>query len=452
MKIFGILRLGLSVMSVLTFQSSLRAATPDEVRAIAKDAWLYAFPMMESYNTWYSQAVDSSSPTYVGGFNMFRHYSKTFTSANHDVVTPNNDTPYSWAWLDLRAEPIVISVPEVPKDRYYVLQFIDLFTYNCAYIGSRATGNQAGDFLMVGPQWKGDVPTGFRRVFKSETQIVGILGRTQLNGPDDVENVRKVQAGYKLTPLSAFQNKPAPPAPAPLDYPLYDKTRATSHDFIGYLNFFLALAEPPHPSEVALRKIFEKIGIMSGKPWDASKVDAATLVAIDTGVREAQATLKGKIDVTVSSNGLFGSRKALGENYLKRATAAAMGLYGNDLAEAWYGGYVGDGSNLSHIHFSKDNLPPGKFFWSVTLYTLPDRFLYDNSLSRYSIGDRTKGLEYDKDGGLTLFVGHDSPGLDKESNWLPAPAGKYSFVARVYGPSEAAMTGQWKLPPLTAVK
>jgi hypothetical protein len=128
----------------------------------------------------------------VGGFNQFRHYSKAFTPANHDVVTPNNDTPYSWAWLDLRAEPIVISVPEVPRERYYVLQFIDLFTYNNAYIGSRATGNGAGDFLMVGPQWKGEVPAEVKKVFRSETQVVGILGRTQLNGPDDVENVKKV--------------------------------------------------------------------------------------------------------------------------------------------------------------------------------------------------------------------------------------------------------------------
>lgn len=436
----------------LTVLSSLHAATPEETRAIAKDAWLYAFPMMESYNTWYLQAVVKGSSTYIGGFNKFRHYSEAFTAANHDLVTLNNDTPYSWAWLDLRAEPIVISVPEVPIERYYVLQFIDLFTYNCAYIGSRSTGNEAGDFLMVGPRWKGEVPAGFKKVFNSETQIVGILGRTQLNGPEDVENVRKVQAGYKLTPLSAFQKKSAPPAAPALDFPPYNKAKAASHDFIGYLNFFLALAEPPHPKEVALRKRFGEIGIAPGKWWDASKLDAATLAAIDEGVKEAQATLKAKLDVTLSSNGLFGSREALGENYLTRAAAAAKGLYGNDLEEAWYGGSVGDGSKLSQVYFSKDQLPPAKFFWSVTLYTLPARFLYDNPLNRYSIGDRTKGLKYDNDGGLTLYVGHESPGPDKESNWLPAPTSKYSFVARVYGPSEAAKTGKWKLPAMTPVK
>ncbi len=439
-------------LSLITLVASARAATPGETKAIAREAWLYAFPMMESYNTWYAQAVVKDSPTYVGGFNQFRHYSQAFTPANHDVVTPNNDTPYSWAWLDLRAEPIVISVPEVPKDRYYVLQFIDLFTFNNAYIGSRSTGNEAGDFLMVGPQWKGETPPGLKKVFKSETQIVGILGRTQLNGPEDVDAVKKVQAGFRLTPLSAFTKSAAPPPAPALSFPPYDKAKAATHDFIGYLNFFLTLAEPPHPKEVALRKRFEEIGIAPGKAWDASKVDAATLAAIDAGVKEAQVELKAKIAQTHSSNGLFGSREAQGEHYLERGAAAAMGLYGNDLAEAWYGGVVADGTQLSQLHFTRDELPPAKFFWSVTLYTMPDRFLYDNSLHRYSIGDRTKGLKYDKDGGLTLYVGNQSPGADKESNWLPAPAAKYSFVARVYGPSEAAMKGKWKLPPLTPMK
>ncbi len=444
--------IALALGLALTIHTRAAEVTSTEVRAIAKEAWLYAFPMMESYNTWYAQAVDKDSPTYVGGFNKFRHYSQAFTPANHDVVTPNNDTPYSWAWLDLRAEPIVISVPEVPKDRYYVLQFIDLFTFNCAYIGSRSTGNEAGNFMMVGPQWKGEILPGFKKVFRVETQIIVILGRTQLNGADDVESVKEIQAGFKLTPLSAFEKTTPPPAPPALDFPKPDKSREATHDFITYLNFFLALAEPPHPKEIALRQRFEEIGIAPGKAWDASKVDAPTLAAINAGVEKGEAELKAKIAVTHSSNGLFGSRAAQGENYLDRSVAAAMGLYGNDLAEAWYGGFVGDGTKLQQMHFTKDQLPPGKFFWSVTLYTLPDRFLYDNSLNRYSIGDRTKGLHYDKDGGLAIYIGHESPGPEKENNWLPAPAAKYSFVARVYGPSEAAMTGKWKLPALTPVK
>jgi hypothetical protein len=217
------------------------------------------------------------------------------------------------------------------------------------------------------------------------------------------------------------------------------------------LNFLLQFTQPPDSSEVALMKRFAAIGIGPGLPFEASKVPAETLAAIDEGVKDAQAALAGKTKTTLSSNGLFGTRADLKNDYMTRAVAAEMGLYGNSLIEAWYGGYVGDGTRLSSIHFPAGKLPPAKFFWSMTLYTLPDRFLYANSLQRYSIGDRTLGIKPDADGGLTLYVGHGSPGKDKESNWLPAPNGKFSLVGRVYGPSKAAMEGTWKLPPLTPV-
>ena len=202
---------------------------------------------------------------------------------------------------------------------------------------------------------------------------------------------------------------------------------------------------------MAIRKRFEKIGIGPGKPWDASKVDPATLAAIDAGVKEGQAEIDALAAKTFSTNGLFGSRAQLKTNYLQRDVGAMKGLYGNSLEEAWYGGYVCDGSKPAIVHFTKANLPPAKFFWSMTMYTIPDRFLYANPINRYSIGDRTKGLQYGKDGSLTIYVSNASPGKDKESNWLPAPAAKCSLVARVYGPSKAAMSGAWKLPPLEPI-
>src|ERR1700722_10159955 len=174
------------------------AAAPPDARAIAKEAYLYAFAMLENYQTWYKQAVDAKSPEYVGGFGKYRHYSEPFTPANHDVVTPNNDTPYSWAWLDLRAEPWVLSVPAVPKSRYYVVQWVDLFTQNFAYVRVRSTGFGAGSYLIAGPKWHGSKPAGIRQVFQAETEIVGTLTRTALNGPEDVPNVRAIQAQYKL--------------------------------------------------------------------------------------------------------------------------------------------------------------------------------------------------------------------------------------------------------------
>jgi hypothetical protein len=405
--------------------------------------------MTESYQTWRKQAVDEKDPGYVGGFNRYRHYSEPFTPDNKDIVTPNNDTPYSWAWLDLRAEPMVISVPAVPKDRYYVMQWIDLFTQNFAYIGVRATGFESGTYMIAGPKWKGTTPPGIKHVFQAETEIVGTLTRTSLAGPEDVSKLKALQAQYKLQPLSQYLGKAAPAAPPPISFPPYDKKKARGADFIGYLNFFLQFAEPVDPSEVAIRKRFEKIGIAPGKPWDASKVDAATLAAIGDGVKDGQAAIDALAAKTFDTNGLFGSREQLKNNYLNRAVAAMKGLYGNSIEEAWYGGYLCDGSKPSMVRFTKETMPPAKFFWSMTMYTLPDRFLYANPLRRYSIGDRTKGLVYGKDGSLTIYVGNTSPGKDKETNWLPAPAGKCSLVARVYGPSEAAMTGKWKLPPLT---
>jgi hypothetical protein len=424
------------------------AAPPPDARAIAKEAYLYAFAMLENYQTWYKQAVDTNAPEYVGGFGKFRHYSEPFTPANHDVVTPNNDTPYSWAWLDLRAEPWVLSVPKVLKSRYYVVQWIDLFTQNFAYVGVRSTGFDAGNYLIAGPRWSGTKPKGIREIFHAETDIVGTLTRTALNGPEDVPNVRAIQAQYQLQPLSAFLHQPAPPPAPAISYPPYYKTKAQTHDFIVYLNFLLQFAEPPHPSELAMRKRFEKIGIGPGRSWDASKVDPALLSDIDAGIADAKEALTAMLATTSNSNRLFGPRSLLKNDYLTRDVAAAKGLYGNDLEEAWYGGYDGIGNKPSMIRFAPGKLPPARFFWSMTLYTLPDRFLYANEIDRYSIGDRTKGLQYGKDGSLTLYIGHVSPGKDEESNWLPAPEGPFVIVARVYGPNPELIDGKWTLPPL----
>lgn len=430
----------------LAATATAQTVTDNEARSIAKEAYVYSYAPIASYGTWSKQATMPDAPEYAGGFNVFRHYSEAFTPENRDIVTPNNDTPYSWAWLDLRAEPMVLSVPAVPKDRYYVMQLIDLFTYNFGYVGVRSTGFDAGNYVIAGPTWKGDTPKGINKVIQAETEIVGILGRTSLDGERDVPNVVAIQKEYKLTPLSAFLGTPAPnPAPT-VDFPPYDAAKAISHDFIGYINFLLQFAQPTVPSEKDLMARFARIGIAPGAPWDASKVDPKTLAAIDQGVTEAKSEMAQVAKTTLSSNGLFGSREFLGDNYMTRAMGAEKGLYGNSLEEAWYGGFVGDGTKTTVLHFDADKLPPAKFFWSLTLYTLPERLLYANALKRYSIGDRTEGLVYRKDGSLNIYLGHESPGEGKETNWLPTPDGKYSLVGRVYGPEKAALDGTWNLP------
>ena len=441
--------LGLVVLLGVGAAPTATPVSPAEARTVAKEAYLYAFAMLENYQTLYHQAVDTRAAEYVGGFGKYRHYSEPFTPANHDIVTPNNDTPYSWAWLDLRAEPWVLSVPAVPKDRYYVIQWIDLFTQNFAYVGVRATGFGAGSYLLAGPKWHGAKPKGITSVLQSETDIVCTLTRTAFASPGDVESVKALQAQYKLEPLSAFLGTPAPPPAVALSFPVYDKAKARTHDFILYLNFLLQLAEPPYPGDVAVRKRMERIGIGPGWPWDASQVDPSLLAAIDAGVKDGQAAIEAKLSKTFDSNHLFGARALLKTDYLTRDVAAAKGLYGNSMEEAWYGGIIGDGAHASVLHFARGKLPPANFFWSLTLYTLPDRFLYANALDRYSVGDRTRGLHYETDGSLTLYLSHASPGKERESNWLPTPEGKYSLVTRVYGPKAALRNGNWKPPSLT---
>jgi hypothetical protein len=447
---FREMKIAASLMLAMSSATFAQTATPDQARSIAREAFIYAYAPIASYGTWSKQATMPDAPEYVGGFNTFRNYSQAFTPENKDIVTPNNDTPYSWAWLDLRAEPMVLSVPKVPTNRYYVMQLIDLFTYNFGYVGVRATGFDAGNYLIAGPGWTGDKPEKITKVIQSETEIVGILGRTSLDGPSDVDNVKAIQSKYKLIPLSAFLKVPSPrPEPMP-EFPPYDQTKAATHDFIGYINFLLQFAQPTVASEKDLMVRFEKIGIGPGKTWDASKIDPAVLTAIDQGIADAKAEMEEVAKKTLSSNGLFGSREFLKDDYMTRAMGAEKGLYGNSLEEAWYGGFIGDGSKPAMLHFAPGQLPPAKFFWSLTLYTLPDRLLYANPLKRYSIGDRSKGLVYGKDKSLTIYLSHSSPGKEKESNWLPAPEGKYSLVGRVYGPEKAAMDGTWKLPEPTS--
>jgi len=438
--------------SATTAATSVKA-TPEEARTIAKDAFIYAYPMLYNYKTMYEQAIDPTAKAYVGGFGKFRNYSQPYGPENKEIVTPNNDTPYSWAWLDLRREPWVLTVPPVPENRYFVFQWIDLFTYNFAYVGSRTTGNQGGHYLFAGPNWHGETPKGIDKVFRSETDFILTLGRTALNGPGDVSAMQAIQKQYRLTPLSSFEHAEAPPSVPKVAFPKWDEPKATSIDFISYVNFLLQYTQPPAPSEVELMERFSKIGIAPGRPFDASALPVDIRQAIEAGVADGKAALADAEKHTTSSYDIFGSRQEMNGDYMKRAVAAAMGIYGNTKEEAVYVGTRVNadreqllGSQPYVIHFDKKDLPPAKFFWSMTMYDLPGRHLVANSIHRYSIGDRTKGLKYGADGSLDIYVQHDSPGKEKESNWLPAPTGAYNVIARIYGPGQSVFDGTWKFP------
>ena len=446
----------LSTAALALVAQRAEAATPiADIQAIAKEAWLYAYAPVQSYQTIYNQTQNKDFPGYVGGFNRFRHYARMATPADKDIVTPNNDTPYSWAWLDLRAEPFVLSLPAVPAPRYYVNQWFDLYTHNFAYTGVRATGREAGTYLFVGPRWKGTVPKGITTVFHSETEFVGTLTRTQLDGPDDLSAMQAVQAQYKLTPLSQFTGRTAPPPAPPIVWPVWDAKRAEGIDFISYLNALLPFI-PTVSSEKAMFARFAKIGIGPGKQFDPAKLDAVTLAAIEQGVADGSKQLKEQALAQTSSKELFGTRDELGPDYvMKRSMAAMLGIYGNTKQEAIYGsqqtspdGKVLDGNKRWVLRFEPGQLPPVNIFWSITMYNLPERFLVENPINRYSIGDRTAGMKKGPDGSLEVYMQNDNPGPDKLSNWLPTPKGPFFFVARLYGPKQPVMDGTWQLPPL----
>ncbi len=215
----------------------------------AREAYIYGVPLVSQWGTMYEFSIDKSSPQYKGPFNTVLNIARVFTPEDTAFVTPNSDTPYTFAGLDLRAEPVVITVPEMAKERYFVFQLMDLYTFNFAYIGSRTTGNNGGSYLIAGPKWSGETPQGITKVIRSETDLVSVVGRTQLFNPADLDNVKKIQAGYKVEPLSTFSGTPAPPPPPAVDWvrPLSAGTERTSPEFFSLLAFLLQFCQPPAP-------------------------------------------------------------------------------------------------------------------------------------------------------------------------------------------------------------
>lgn len=443
--------------------------TTSEAQTIAKEAYIFAYPILMGYQAMYYSMVDSTSPGYRGDFNTFTHDTSPADHTRTDVVTMNADTPYSLMAMDLRSEPMVISVPEI-KDRYYVIQFIDLFTHNFAYIGTRSTGTEAGDYLFVGPKWKGDIPEGkFKKVFRSESELVTTIGRTQLLGKDDLPNVIAVQKELKAQPMSTFLGKDTKKAAPQLEWLDLNPADLTNAKFIDYFNFYLTLVQPFNEEDQPLLKEFEKVGIAPGATFNSADYSPEIVAAIEAGVQEGMADIKNKAgNIAEQVNGwnmmdAFGPREFFKGNHLLRAAAAMVGIYANDKIEAFYpmgyvdnNGEVLNGENKYQIHFSKDQIPPAKFFWSTTMYNKKadgvGGYLVENELDRYLINSTSEGLVYDKDGGFTIYIQHDKPTSDKVANWLPAPKEPFYLCLRIYGPEESAMNGDWKPPYIEKVK
>ncbi len=443
-------------------KTSAQSLGLDQARAIAKEATIYGVPMLENYRIQYSYFVNRSDPDFKAPWNTLNNVARVFTPDDKAIQTPNSDTPYSQLGADLRAEPLVLTVPAIERGRYYSLQFVDLYTYNFAYVGSRATGNEAGRFLLAGPRWKGDQPKGIKSVIRSETDLSFVLYRTQLFDPSDLENVTKVQAGYGVQPLSQYLGQPAPPSAPMLEYPrpLTQDEQKSSPEFFALSNFLLQFC-PTHPSEQSLMARFAALNIGAGKSFDPNALSPEMRSAVQAGMADAWkafAEFKAtEVDTgkRTAADG-FGTREMLKNDYMARMASAVLGIYGNTKDEAMYPAYFRDadgqmlnGANRYVLRFAPGQLPPANSFWSLTMYELPSSLLCANPINRYLINSpMLDKLGRDPDGGYTIYIQNEAPPADLQSNWLPAPKGPFWTTLRLYWPKQDALSGAWKQPPL----
>jgi len=428
-------------------KSGIEAPGLEATKSIAEEGFIYGLPIVMNYAVMNEFSVNKNSGQFKAPFNTIYNDPKVFTYKDTAVVTPNSDTPYSLLWLDLRAEPMVITVPAVEKERYYSVQLTDGNTYNYGYMGSRTTGTQAGSYLVVGPDWKGKTPAGIKKVFRSSTPFSIAIFRTQLFNQDDIKNVMKVQAGYKTQGLSEFLKQPAPSAAAKIDF-VPATTPGIKKNFYTYLD--AALEFIPITSEnKEIRAKLATIGIGAGKKFEFKDLSLEHKAVVLLGMKDGDDKVKAYLSSGLKKvnewgiSDLFGDANFYKGDWLKRAAGALGGIYGNDSVEATYpltrvdaSGEMLDGSKHDYtLTFAADELPPVNAFWSVTMYDGKTQFLIKNPINRYLINSpMLPDMKKNADGSLTLYIQKDSPGKEKESNWLPAPNGPIYLVMRMYWP------------------
>ena len=360
----------------------------------------------------------------------------------------NVDTPYSYAWLDLRSEPVVLTVPAFEPQRYVSAQLIDLYTYIVGYISPRTNGHRGGEFLIAGPSWTGDDPPDVR-VFRCPTELCLVLIRTQLFDEEDMPNVAAIQDAVSVRPLSATQGQDSPrAAPAPAPIAPVDVRAAADLRFFDVLDWMLALM-PTLPEDRDLRERMAKIGVRPGARLD---LQAAPALA---GMRAGMQEIIEHAKCVRSSGEIFGSRQFFAGDHLARATGAFLGILGNAAEEYLGVGYQADahgrpfdGARRYTITFAPGGLPPVSAFWSITVYDA-DKHLYANEIDRHVISSRhITQLQPDPDGGVTIDVQHEVPAPGRVANWLPCPPGPFGLTFRTYLPGESIRSGAWTPPPV----
>jgi hypothetical protein len=469
------LLLGAALAPAAFAQSALPAITEQDAHAIGVDAYIYLYSLVTMDVTRKQLTnVEPGKGTLGGPMNTFAN-APAFPAADFKaVVRPNFDTLYSTAYLDLTKEPMVVSVPDT-NGRYYLLPMLDMWSDVFASPGWRTTGTRAGDFLVTPPGWRPDLRDKVIEEFKppkdtqridAPTPYVWIIGRTKTDGPPDYDAVHKIQAGFKITPLSEWGKSPKP-VEVKIDPSIDMKTppkiqvdTMPAGKYFAYAAELLKL-QPPHITDEPIIAQMKRIGIEPGKSFDIEKVAPAVKKALESVPEDAQKLMEWKIPTLARvANGWSLNTDTMGvygNYYLKRAIIAQMGLGANLPEDAIYPLNLGDeagrpldGANKYTIHFEKGATPPVNAFWSITLYD-PEGFPVANSLNRFAVSSWMP-LKHNGDGSFDLYFQNDNPGKDKEANWLPAPKGAFNLAMRLYGPKSEALTGKWNPPSITRVQ
>jgi hypothetical protein len=450
--------------AMLPRPAQAQAISADEAQAIAGDAYLYFYSLI-TMDVTRKQLINTEPGKGIGGpMNMFVNI-PAFPSADMKVVVrPNFDTLYSSAWLDLTTEPVVVSVPDT-AGRYYLLPMLDMWTDVFASPGWRTTGTQAGNYLVAPPRWSGTVPAGVVRI-DAPTPYVWIIGRTKTDGPPDYDAVRKIQANFKITPLSGW-GQPPKPVQQVIDRSVDVKTPPKRLvDGMSGESFFTYAAEllklhPPHITDQPIIAQMRRIGIEPGKSLDLASLDPVVKKAMQGAPEAAQRLMAWKVATVarVANNWSMNTDTmgVYGNYYLKRAIVTQLGLGANVPEDAVYPFNLGDeagkpldGANKYTVTFEKGATPPADAFWSITLYDV-EGFQVANPLDRFAVSSWMP-FKYNSDGSLTLYFQSENPGKGNEANWLPAPKGPFTLTMRIYAPKSEVLTGKWNPPFVTRVQ
>jgi hypothetical protein len=471
-------RAGVAIwVSTIAFATVAMAApaqklSEEEANAIAVDAYVYLYPLV-SMDITRKQSTNVASASEKPGFappNTISNWPEFPSGDMKLVVRPNFDTLYSSAFLDLSKEPVVVSVPDT-DGRYYLLPMLDMWTDVFASPGWRTTGTQAGHFLVAQANWRPDLrdrfdefklPEGTARI-DAPTPYVLVIGRTKTDGPPDYPAVHKIQAGYKITPLSQWGDNGVPAAgkvdPA-IDMKTPPKVQVDTMPADQYFTYAAELLKvnPPHITDEPILARMKRLGIEAGKSLDVKALDPVARKALEAAPQTAQELMRWKVSsLAPVANGWLMNTNTMGvygNYYLKRAIIAQQGLGANLVEDAIYPlniadseGRPLDGANKYLIRFTPADLPPASAFWSITLYD-SEGFQVPNALNRFAVSSWMP-FKYNADGSLELYFQNESPGKDKEANWLPAPKGPFNLTMRLYAPKADALNGKWVPPAVT---